>query len=215
MSNNNEGFKALLAPLAAALVPHLAELLVEKLAHHLNAGAPAANKNASTQSLADIAAADAATEDARAAAANTGTAATDEAPKRGRRRGAGATADEKAAADTAEKAAADKAAADKAAEPAADAAPAPRRRRKAADDAPADKIKDKLIADNAEQAALRQQLIVDLADLADIEEAHKKVYEALQRVGSGSINEVATGSLEAFAEDIDALIAEYFPEGDE
>lgn len=210
MSNNNEGFKALLAPLAAALVPHLAELLVEKLAHHLNAGAPAADKNASTQSLADIAAADAAAEDARAAAADTGTAATDEAPKRGRRRGAGATADEKAAADTAEKSAADKAA-----EPAADAAPAPRRRRKPADDAPADKIKDKLIADNAEQAALRQQLIVDLDDLADIEEAHKKVYEALQRVGSGSINEVATGSLETLAEDIDALIAEYFPEEDE
>lgn len=70
--------------------------------------------------------------------------------------------------------------------------------------------KDDLVNDNEEQAALRAQLIVDLQDLADVEEAHGEVQEALQRVGAKSVKEVASASLGDFNEDIQVLIAKYF-----
>ena len=89
-----------------------------------------------------------------------------------------------------------------------------------ADDADADKTpsgrrsrgakKEELVSDNEEQAALRAQLIVDLQDLADVEEAHGQVQEALQRVGAKSVNEVASAQLGDFNEDIQKLIAQYF-----
>lgn len=70
--------------------------------------------------------------------------------------------------------------------------------------------KDDLVNDNEEQAALRAQLIVDLQDLADVEEAHVEVQEALDRVGAKSVKEVASASLGDFNEDIQVLIAKYF-----
>lgn len=70
--------------------------------------------------------------------------------------------------------------------------------------------KDDLVNDNEEQAALRAQLIVDLQDLADVEEAHGEVQEALQRVGAKSVKEVASASLGDFNEAIQVLIAKYF-----
>lgn len=66
------------------------------------------------------------------------------------------------------------------------------------------------VNDNEEQAALRAQLIVDLQDLADVEEAHGEVQEALQRVGAKSVKEVASASLGDFDADIQPLIAKYF-----
>ena len=70
--------------------------------------------------------------------------------------------------------------------------------------------KDDLVNDNEEQAALRAQLIVDLQDLADVEEAHGEVQEALQRVGAKSVKEVASASLGDFDALIQPLIAKYF-----
>lgn len=70
--------------------------------------------------------------------------------------------------------------------------------------------KDDLVNDNEEQAALRAQLIVDLQDLADVEEAHSEVQDALARTGAKSVKEVASASLGDFNEDIQVLIAKYF-----
>lgn len=70
--------------------------------------------------------------------------------------------------------------------------------------------KDELVNDNEEQAALRAQLIVDLQDLADVEEAHGQVQEALQRTGAKSVKEVASASLGDFNEAIQVLIGKYF-----
>lgn len=70
--------------------------------------------------------------------------------------------------------------------------------------------KDDLVNDNEEQAALRSQLIVDLQDLADVEEAHSEVQDALARTGAKSVKEVASASLGDFNEDIQVLIAKYF-----
>lgn len=69
---------------------------------------------------------------------------------------------------------------------------------------------DDLVNDNEEQAALRAQLITDLQDLADVEEAHGEVQEALQRTGAKSVKEVASASLGDFNEAIQALINKYF-----
>ena len=70
--------------------------------------------------------------------------------------------------------------------------------------------KEELVNDNEEQAALRAQLIVDLQDLADVEEAHSEVQDALDRTGAKSVKEVASASLGDFNEDIQVLIAKYF-----
>ena len=117
---------------------------------------------------------------------------------------------------------------DAAEEPAADPKPTGRRggRNKAEDtaeqseaaEAPAAKGRrsrgaakvDDLVNDNEEQAALRAQLMVDLQDLADVEDAHKEVAEALKRVGAKSLSEVASASLGDFDADIQPLIAKYF-----
>lgn len=66
------------------------------------------------------------------------------------------------------------------------------------------------VADTEEQAALRAQLRTDLMDLADVEEAHGEVAEALQRVGAENIEKVSSDTLDAFAADIAALITKYF-----
>lgn len=70
--------------------------------------------------------------------------------------------------------------------------------------------KDDLVNDNEEQAALRSQLIVDLQDLADVEEAHSEVQDALARTGAKSVKEVASASLGDFNEAIQELIGKYF-----
>lgn len=91
----------------------------------------------------------------------------------------------------------------KAAEKTPEAEPKSRRSRGAAK-------KDDLVNDNEEQAALRAQLIVDLQDLADVEEAHGEVQEALHGVGAKSVKEVASASLGDFDAHIQPLIAKYF-----
>lgn len=65
---------------------------------------------------------------------------------------------------------------------------------------------DNLVDDNEEQAALRAQLITDLQDLADVEEAHSEVQDALKRVGAKSVKEVASASLGDFDADIQKIL---------
>lgn len=69
---------------------------------------------------------------------------------------------------------------------------------------------DDLVNDNEEQATLRAQLITDLQDLADVEEAHGQVQEALARAGAKSVKEIASASLGDFNADIQKLINQYF-----
>lgn len=87
--------------------------------------------------------------------------------------------------------------------PEEDSAPKGRRSRGAAKS-------DNLVDDNEEQAALRAQLITDLQDLADVEEAHSEVQDALKRVGAKSVKEIASASLGDFDADIQVLIGKYF-----
>lgn len=70
--------------------------------------------------------------------------------------------------------------------------------------------KKSLVDDNEEQAALRAQLVTDLQDLADVEEAHGEVADALKRVGAKTVKEIASDSLGDFNEDIQELIGKYF-----
>ena len=68
--------------------------------------------------------------------------------------------------------------------------------------------KEKLVDDDEEQAALRAQLITDLQVLADDENAHKAVADALDRVGAKNVHEIASTLLGDFNEDIQPLLAE-------
>ena len=70
--------------------------------------------------------------------------------------------------------------------------------------------KKSLVDDNEEQAILRAQLVTDLQDLADVEEAHGEVADALKRVGAKTVKEIASDSLGDFNEDIQGLIGKYF-----
>lgn len=103
-------------------------------------------------------------------------------------------------------------------QPSADVKPTGRRgARKGADKAPEEDSagkgrrsrstkSDDLVNDNEEQAALRAQLITDLQDLADVEEAHSEVQDALKRVGAKSVKEVASASLGDFDADIQKIL---------
>ena len=70
--------------------------------------------------------------------------------------------------------------------------------------------KKNLVNDNEEQAALRAQLILDLQDLADVEEAHGEVADALSRVGSKTVKDIPSDLLGDFNVDIQKLINAYF-----
>lgn len=65
---------------------------------------------------------------------------------------------------------------------------------------------ESLTADTAEQAALREELIKNLQLLADVEEAHGGVADALKRVGSKNVKEIPSDLLEDFAADIEKLL---------
>lgn len=196
MSDIKDIFKPALSQLALALVPHLAEELITAVAAHFAQTKPVETEK---QSVADLAAADAAREDAASAPETT-----DTKPAGGRRkRGAGATADTNADASGTKD------------EPTSttDTAPAGgrRRRNKPADDTTTSaKEEPALIADNTEQAAMRAQLIVDLGDLCDIEEAQEPVAVALSAAGAATIDQVPSAKLAAVAEVVNALIAEHF-----
>lgn len=196
MSDNKDVFKSALSQLALAIVPHLAEELIAAVASHLRDTAPQPANDANKQTVADLAAADTAREDA-AAKETPAPAPT----KRGR--GRGAKSDEKAAGDAQQKD-----------EPAADAAPATATRQRRSRAAEKQTEAPKLIADNTEQAELRAQLIEDLGDLADVEAAHQRVHQALAECGANTINDVPSAELENLADKIDALFEEFFPEQD-
>lgn len=76
---------------------------------------------------------------------------------------------------------------------------------------------ESLTADTAEQAALREDLIKNLQVLADVEQAHGGVADALKRVGSKNVKEIPSDLLEDFAADIEKLLplADEKPEAEE
>jgi len=200
MSDSKDVLRSALSQLALAIVPHLAEELITAVTAHFQNAAPQPLVSDKAKTTAQLAEEDAAREDAANAAAKT-----EQPAKTGgrRQRGAGAAADANAAA--AEK---------KEPEPEAKTEGTTggrKRRQKASEQQKTEETK--LIADNTEQAALRAQLIVDLGDLADVEEAHPKVAAALSAVGAATIDQVASADLVKLAEAVDALIEEYY--GDE
>lgn len=63
-----------------------------------------------------------------------------------------------------------------------------------------------LTADTPEQEALREDLIKNLQVLADVEQAHGGVADALKRVGSKNVKEIPSDLLEDFGADIEKLL---------
>lgn len=201
MSDLKDILKPALSQLALALVPHLAEELLTAVTAHFQNTAPT-QPTTDKKTVQQLAEEDAAREDATSAQ-------TDKAPEKTgnrRKRGAGATSDANAEAGEQKEPEQTEQSADT-------GATGGRKRRTKASEQTKEPVK--LIADNTEQAALRAQLIVDLGDLADVEEAHPRVAKALSDAGAATIDQVPSAALGSLALAVEALIEEYYSDDEE